>query len=217
MTNDRVITVTGILFAIGTFAGLLLLLGGAAVGDTTNAEAADWLGKGAHRTRMMVGAYVMAGGAVAFMVYAAGLLQRMRNTQAPQLAVNVAQLAGTVFALLVLAAAVGMASGAYAVQSGVEPQPIDVGAVRVSTFGFMLWAIAGALAGATFITAVSIGSFVSGVLPRWLALLGLLFAVLALFGIEFLPTLGILVWAILVGIVALVRTEPRPLAEPQTA
>lgn len=213
MLQDRVTSVSGIVFAIATFAGLVLLLGGAAVGDTPNAEAAAWLGESGHRTRILAGAYVMCGGAVAFMVFAAGLIERVRAAQAPRLAVNVAQIAAITFAVLVLAAAIGMASAAYAVNSNVEPRPIDPGALRVTTFGFALWAIPAALAGATFVTAVSVAVLTSTVLPRWLAVIGFLFAAIALYGIAFIPTLGLLLWAVLVAIVILVRPAAASLAQ----
>lgn len=90
---------------------------------------------------MLVGAYVMAAGAIAFIVFAASLMQRLKDAQAPRLAANVAQLAAVAFAILTLAAAMAMASAAYAVAGNVEAQPIDQGAVRISTYGFALWAI----------------------------------------------------------------------------
>ena len=65
-------------------------------------------------------------------------------------------------------------SDLYAVAGNVEAAPVDPDAVRVSTFGFALWAIPAALAGATFIASVSVAALVSGVLPRWLALIGFL-------------------------------------------
>jgi hypothetical protein len=197
----------------------MLLLGGVAVGDTTNDEAARWLSTGAHRTRMLVGICVTSGGALAFVVFAAGLLQRLRSAHAPTLARDVAQLAAISFVVLTLAAAVGMASAAYAVASHVEAEPVDPAAVRVSTFGFALWAIPAALAGATFIASVSAAALACGALPRWLALIGFLLAALGVFGIMFLPTLGIFIWAVLVAIVTFVRHEaPSPTrAEPSPA
>ena len=142
MANDRVISISGIVFAIATFAGLMLLLSGTAAGSTTNLEAAEWLTKNAHRTRMIIGMYVMCGGAIAFLVFATCLLQRLRDAEAPSLAINVAQWAGVAFVILAMAAAVGMASGAYAAISDIEPgAEINSDAVRVSTFGFALWVI----------------------------------------------------------------------------
>jgi hypothetical protein len=215
MNVDRTIALSGVVFAIATFAGLMLLLSGAAVGESTNAEAAEWLSQSAHRTRAMAGGYVMCGGAIAFMVFAAALLDRLRSAQAPGLAVGVAQIAAIAFVILTLAAAIGMASAAYAVSSSVEPTPIDPGAVRVTTYGFALWAIAGALAGATFVAAVSVAVLASRALPRWLALVGFLLAGVAVFGIAFLPTLGLLVWGVLVAIVAIARGVTAPAVDPQ--
>ncbi len=207
MANDRTIAISGFIFAIATFIGLVLLVGGAAVGDTTTAEAATWLEESGHRTRMLVGAYVMCGGAIVFLVFASGVMQRLRHAEAPGVVLSIAQFGAIAFSILTLAAAVGMASAAYAVASNVEPTPIDPGALRIGTYGFALWAIPAALAGGTFVAAVSIAAFVSGAFPRWLALIGFLIAALSTFGITFLPTPGVFVWAILVAIVTVVRGE----------
>lgn len=214
MSNDRVMAISGILFAAAVFSGLLLLIDGVAAGDTTNHEAATWLSEGGHRTQMMFGMYMMSAGAMAFAVFAAGLFRRLRDAGAPQLAVSVGQLAAIAFTVLSVAAAIGMASGAYAVVSNVEPQPIDPAAVRLSTFGFALWTIGAALAASVFVAATSLAAIVSGALPRWLALIGFLFSALLPFGIAFLPTLSVLVWAMLVSVVTLVR--PSTIVELRT-
>jgi hypothetical protein len=205
MSRNWVVSASGAAFAIATFVGLVMLLGGAAVGDTPNSEAADWLAKSGHQAQMMVGMYVMCGGAIAFAIFAAGLVQRLRAADAPELSLTVANISAVAFTALALAAAIGMASAAYAVKSDVEPTPIDPGAVRITTFGFGLWIFGASLAAGTFIASVSVAALATGALPKWLALLGFLMAALTPFAIMFLPSLGVLVWALLVAIVAAVR------------
>lgn len=205
MPKDWVVCISGGTFAVATFAGLVLLLGGAAVGDTTNLEAADWLADSSHTTNMLIGMYLMCGGAIAFSVFAAGLLERLRNADASSVTLTVANFGAIAFTVFALAAAVGMASAAYALKSDVEPTPIDPGAVRVSTFGFGLWVFGASLAAGTFIASVSVAALSTGALPKWLALFGLLIAGLSLFAIAFLPSLGVVVWAVLVAIVGAVR------------
>ncbi|MEX0781912.1 MAG: hypothetical protein WD557_04625 [Dehalococcoidia bacterium] len=207
MTNDRTISITGVVFAIATFTGLVLLLRGVAAGDTNNEEAARWLNDSGHRAQMLIGAYLMCAGGIAFLVFSAALVRRLRSGGAPGLTVDTAQAAGVAFAALTLVAAIGMASGAYAVASNVEPKPVDPGAVRISSVGFAIWAIPSAFAAAAFVSSVSVGALASGCLPRWLGLIGLLVALLMLFGILFLPSLAVLVWAVLVALVTLVRRQ----------
>ncbi|HEX6030569.1 MAG TPA: hypothetical protein VFY90_03990 [Tepidiformaceae bacterium] len=217
MANDRAISISGFVFAVATFVGLLLLIGGVAAGSTNNEEAARWLNDSGHRARMLVGCYVMCGGAVAFFVFSSALIRRLRGAGAPSLAADAAQVAAIAFVALTLAAAIAMASGAYAVSSDVEPKPIDPGAVRMSTLGFAIWAIPAALAASAFVVSVSIGALAREALPRWLGLVGLLVAVVMLFGIMFLPSLAVLVWAALVAVVTVVRPESKFVARTTQA
>jgi len=149
--------------------------------------------------------------------YMEWLLRRLRGAGAPSLAADAAQVAAIAFAALTLAAAIAMASGAYAVSSDVEPKPVDPGAVRMSTLGFAIWAIPAALAASAFVVSVSIGALASEALPRWLGLVGLLVAVVMLFGIMFLPSLAVLVWAALVAVVTVVRPESKFVARTTQA
>jgi prepilin signal peptidase PulO-like enzyme (type II secretory pathway) len=53
----------------------------------------------------------------------------------------------------------------------------------------------------------SIISFQTGVLPQWLAWLGVVAAVILLFAIIFLPMVALLIWVLCVSGVLLMRTE----------
>jgi hypothetical protein len=217
MANDRVISISGIVFAVATFAGLVLLLEGAAAGDDTNEEAARWLNDSGNRTQMLIGMYVMSGGAVAFLLFATALLRRLRTANAPGFAVELAQVSGVAFAVLTLVAALGMGLAALAVAAGNEPTPVDPGAARITTYGFSIWALPACFAASAFVATVSVAAISSGAFPRWLGLLGLLIAVLLLFGIAFLPSLAVMVWAALVSIVTFVRPAGAAALRPTEA
>jgi len=73
------------------------------------------------------------------------------------------------------------------------------------------------LAASAFVVSVSIGALASEALPRWLGLVGLLVAVVMLFGIMFLPSLAVLVWAALVAVVTVVRPESKFVARTTQA
>ncbi|OAI44579.1 hypothetical protein AYO38_00360 [bacterium SCGC AG-212-C10] len=205
MTNDRTISICGAFFAVATLIGLAMMIEGVASGDATNVEAAEWLAKSGNRAQMIIAMYVMAGGAIAFAVFASAVIRRLRAAGAPDLAVDVARIGAAAYTALVLASAVAMASGAYSLISNNEAQPLDPGVARTSTLGFAIWVFPAAFAGSVFVASVSVAAMRSAALPRWLCLIGLLVAVLLLFGISFLPTFSILIWALCVSIVAFVR------------
>src|SRR5215211_114714 len=109
MWNDRAITVGGLLFAVLTIAGVALLLGGVAGGDTTNVEAADWLSESGNRARAIIGLYLMCAGAICFIPFIAGMLGRLRFAGADGSLLEVVRLSGFAFVLCQLIAAVAMA------------------------------------------------------------------------------------------------------------
>lgn len=218
MNKDWMVSISGGVFAIATLVGLSMLVDGAAVGTTNNAQAAEWLADSGNRTQALIGMYVMCAGAIAFVVFSASLIERLRASGTSSLALSVGQVAAVSVAVLTFAAAIGMASAAYAIKSDVESLPVDPAAVRVTTYGFGLWVFGAGLAAGTFMAAISLGSLQTGGLPKWLALIGLLLAVLSLFGIEFIPSLGILVWSALVAIMCAVKgLAPGGSRSPATA
>ncbi|MGE3074297.1 MAG: hypothetical protein AB7N24_13690 [Dehalococcoidia bacterium] len=205
MNNDRLITVGGIAFAALTLAGIFMVLPGIAGGDTTNAEAAAWMQESAHRARAIAGAYLMCAGAVAMVVFLAGVTGRLRASQAAPGVIEVARLAGLSFVVCQLVAAIAMAGVAYAVSSGNEPTPIDPGATRISTFGLAVWLIPGMISAALFTASVAIGALTTKAFPAWVGLSGLLLAAILLAAITFLPALLLMVWSAAVALVAMVH------------
>jgi hypothetical protein len=216
MLNDRTITIGAVGFAVLTLAGILLLLGGVAGGDTTNVEAAEWLGDSGNRTRMLVGAYLMCGGAIAFLVFVAGTIGRLRAVESPPALTEVARLSGVAFSICQLVGAIAMAGAAYAVTSGNEPEPIDPGAVRVTTLGLAIWLVPGMLSASAFVAAVSVSAFANKAFPTWIGLTGALCALVLLAAITFLPVVLLLLWIACVGLVVLVRGEAALRLDPGT-
>ena len=217
MLNDRTITIGAIGFAALTLAGILLLLDGVAGGDTTNAEAAEWLGDSANRTQVLVGAYLMCAGAIAFLVFVAGIIGRLRAAEAPPAFTEVARLSGAAFSICQLVGAIAMAGAAYAVTAGNEPEPIDPGALRVTTLGLAIWLVPGMLSASAFVATVSVSIFAKKAFPTWIGLTGMLCALVLLAAITFLPAVLLLLWVACVGLVVLVRGEAALRLDPGAA
>ena len=205
MWNDRLLGLSGILFAVLTFGGVTLGSGGIAGGETTTAEAADWLADSGNRTLAIVGVYLLAAGAIAFAVFLAATTRRMRDAGASPLTVDLARLFGGAFAVLQLAASAAFLAAPLAIQFENEPLPADPGVARLGTLGISLWLVPGMLAAASFETTVAVSSFASKVFPAWVAWTGLLCAAALLAAVVFLPAMLLLLWTLAVSLVALVR------------
>ncbi len=205
MWNDRAIAAGGILFAILTIPGYLMMGDGVAVGQGTNATAADWLADSGHRAMVLVGMYTMCAGGLAFLLFAMALAVRLRSAGSHPLLVGIIQAAGVAAAACQLVGAVGMATGALAIRMGLETTPPDPGVVRVTTFGAEVWLVPGLLCTSAFVAAVSGAIIERRAFPTWLALAGFLCAVVLLGGITFLPVAVLTLWAFAAAIVAIVR------------
>ena len=203
MSNNRLISLGGILFAGATFVAILLLIQGLAVGDTSNAEAAEWLTAKSHQTRTLVGAYLMIGGAVAFLLFLSGVVVRVQNAHAPQVLVEFIRATGLAFAGCQLIGAMAMGCAALAVRSGVEPSPIDPAALRVTALGFSIWVIPGMLSAASFAVAVACAALSAKAFPTWVGWSGLLCGLVLLGAIQFLPVMVLLLWVTAIAVGAL--------------
>ncbi|MGE0598789.1 MAG: hypothetical protein AB7J35_03050 [Dehalococcoidia bacterium] len=217
MKDDWPITAGGIGFAGLTLLGLFLLMPGVAGGDTTNAEAVAWVKESGHQYRGIAGAYLMCAGAIAMVVFMAGVLRRLRAAGAGPLLVDVARLSGLAFVVCQVVAAMAMASAVYAVSAGNEPTPIDPGVARITTFGLALWLVPGMLSAALFAALVGAAVLSTKAFPTWVGLSGLLLAAVLLAAILFLPALLLMLWAIAVALVATVSRNPAPALDPLTA
>jgi hypothetical protein len=205
MWNDRLLASGGILFAVFTFFGVMMTSGGVAGGETTTAEAADWLADSGNRTLAIVGAYLLAAGAIAFAVFLAATTRRMRDAGASSLTVDLARIFGGAFAVLQLAAAAAFLAAPLAIEFENEPIPLDPGVARLGILGISLWLVPGMFTAAGFVTTVAVSSLSAKVFPAWVAWTGLLCAVALLAAVVFLPALLLLLWTLAVSLLALVR------------
>lgn len=214
MWNNRLLALSGILFALFTFGGATLGSGGIAGGETSTAEAAEWLADSGNRTLAIIGAYLLAAGALAFAVFLAAVTQRMRHAGASQLTLDLARFFGAGFAILQLGAAAAMLSAPLAIEFENEPIPVDPGAARLGILGISLWLVPGMLSGAAFVTTVAVSSLSDKTFPAWVAWTGLLCAAGLLAAVVFLPAMLLLLWTIAVSLVALVRGGSVVSAQP---
>jgi hypothetical protein len=197
----------------------LMVVGSMLVSDVPAPDAPEpvivrYLADGANHMRNIVGAYLWAIGALTFLWFLVRLRSDLRaaegGTRAPLSHLTFG--AGVAFAAVWMASAGAFASVAYAV--ALRDAPVtDPDLVRVlPPMGrlMLLWA---GFAGLLLLLATATAILRTGVLPRWLAWLGIVAAVALLFDLAYGQILPFWTWVFIASIVMLVRRERTAIIE----
>jgi hypothetical protein len=205
----------GVLAAVTFVAGLLCIVSSPDNSDS-DAKVLAWYADQGHRLTNLIGAYLLAACGLFILWFGAGLRQRLRAAEGPGGRLSSVALGGAILLagmLWVGAAAAAAISGAKSFGGVRGPESADVARFlpQVGYAAILLFGMFGAIA---LIDAASLVALRTGVLPRWLALLGLLCAVVLLFGVVFLPMVALPIWLIAASFV-LFRL-PSVEAEPVT-
>jgi hypothetical protein len=191
----------------------LMLTGAAFVIDVPAADAsaqeiAGYLADGENHMRNIIGAYLWVLGGLAFLGFVTGLQAVLRRAEAePGTLPSLAFGAGVVFTAVWSVSAVALASVAYAVEFSDAPVT-DPDIVRVlPQLGSLLLLIGGGFAGILLVLATSVLAFRTGVLPRWLAWLGILVAIALIFPVVYMNILPLVGWVGVASVVLLLRRE----------
>ena len=164
------------------------------------------------RAKDIVGAYLLACAALAFLLFLAGLSAFLR-TESDRIAAvaQVSMISGLAFvaALLVGAASLSAVSSsvAYADLFGEPSHQFGADVTRLATqLGFMLL-VFGMLAAALSIAAICASALQTSIFPGWLAWLGIAAAAVLLFGFFFIPIFALPVWVLAVSLSLLRRPK----------
>jgi hypothetical protein len=202
----------GIIFVVLMFTGTFFVAD-VPDADSSQQKIADYLTDSDNHTRNLIGAYIWVVGALTFLWFAAHLRSVLRAAEGGTgLLSNIAFGAGVIYSALMMVSAVAFAAVAYAV--GLRDATVsEVDIVRVlPQFAWMILLLGAGFAGIVVILTSCILSFQTGVLPRWLAWLGVVMAILLLFDVLYVNIVPFLVWVLAASIVLLMRRE-----EPATA
>ena len=205
----------GVLAAVTFVAGLLCVVSSPDNNDS-DAKVLAWYADQGHRLTNLIGAYLLAACGLFILWFGAGLRQRLRAAEGPGGRLSSVALGGAILLAGMLwlgAAAAAAISGAKSFGGVPGPESADVARFlpQVGYAAILLFGMFGAIAP---IDATSLVALRTGVLPRWLALLGLLCAVVLLFGVVFLPMVALPIWLLAASFV-LFRL-PSVEAEPVT-
>jgi Domain of unknown function (DUF4386) len=189
----------------------LMLTGAAFVIDVPAADAsaqeiAGYLADGENHTRNIIGAYLWVLGGLAFLGFVTGLRTVLRRAEGePGTLSSLVFGAGVVFTAVWSVSAVALAAVAYAVEFSDAPVT-DPDIVRVlPQLGSLLLLVGGGFAGILLVLATSVLAFRTGVLPRWLAWLGILVAIALVFPVAYMNILPLVGWVGVASVVLLVR------------
>ena len=198
--------IAGIVFVV------LMVTGTLFVADVPDADAAqqalaDYLTDGDNHTRNIIGAYIWVVGALAFLCFVTRLRSVLRAAEGGSGALsNLVFGAGVVFAAVWMTSASTFAALAYAV--GVRDAAVsDVDFVRVlPQLAWFLLLVGGGF-DAALLVSTAIVTLRTGVLPRWLAWLGIVIAIVLLFDVVYVNIVPFLLWVLVASIVLLMRRE----------
>jgi hypothetical protein len=109
--------------------------------------------------------------------------------------------------LFILAVSIAAVAGGAAFADA----PVDAGVARfIEQIGFGAFLVGGLLSASLLITTTSVVTWRTSVLPRWTAWLGLVAALVLLFGVLFITGIALLVWVLVISAVILMQREEQP-------
>jgi hypothetical protein len=205
--KERWTALSGIVFVV------LMLTGAAFIIDLPKADAsaqeiAGYLADSGNQTRNVIGAYIWVIGGLAFLSFVSGLRSVLRRAEGePGTLSSVVFGAGVVFTAVWSVSAASLAAVAYAVRFSDAPVS-DPDIVRVlPQLGSLLLLLGGGFAGIVVILATSALVFRTGVLPRWVAWLGIPIAPALLIDVTYMNILPFVGWVLVASIALLRRQE----------
>ena len=194
--------VAGVLAAVTFIVGLALVANGPE-SDDSDAEVLAWYAKQGHRVSVIIGVYVLAFCGLFLLWFASGLRERLRAAEGSGGRLSNVALGGAVVCVgLLYVGSFAMAAVPAGESLGGVTAVSDADVARfLPQMGFgaiLVGAMFGAIA---LIDAASIVIYRSGILPRWLAWLGFVCALLLLFAAAFIPVLALPIWLIATSVV----------------
>jgi hypothetical protein len=196
---------------IAGIAYVLLYVGAFGLGievGQSDAEIREHYADSSARAKEAVAFFFIAGAALAFLLFAAGLRTLTARPEAAPAPIAALGWAGAIaYAILVLAGnAVSRAAAFASMTEGfrLDPDTRDY----FEDAGFLLF-VSGTYAAILPVVAVSITAVRYAVLPRWLGWLGLAMAPLLVLAIAFVGFLVLFVWVLVVSVVLLASRAVR--------
>ena len=181
----------GIIFVVLMVSGTFFVAYPVPDANAPQQQIANYLADSGTHTRNIIGAYMWELGALAFLWFLTRLRSVLRAAQDGILP-NVVFGAGVIYSALMMASGVTFAAVAYAV--GLRDAPLsNPDLVRVlPQMAWMILLLGAGFAGILLVVAACIVSFQTGVLPRWMAWLEIVVAIVLLFDVIYVNIVPLL-------------------------
>src|SRR5436190_20288148 len=190
--RDRWTPIAGIAAAL-TFIVGVAMTANSPDSDDSDAKVLAWYATHSHRVGVIVGVFVLMFFGLFLLWFASGLRERLHAAEGTdgRLA-NVAFGGAVLCVALVWAGAFALAAVPAGISFGGEPAVSNADVARfLPQMGFGSILLGGMFGASALIAATSIVTLRTGVLPRWLAYLGLVCSIALLFGVFFVPMLAL--------------------------
>jgi hypothetical protein len=202
--------IAGIVFAVAFVVGVLLATD-TPEGDESNAEWRRYFADSGNRRMIIIGVFVLALAALAFLVFLGVLRERLRSGATATSSVStVAFASGIAFVTMVALFAAGVGAIPGSVEFGDNPLPPDANIMRTfESVGIGALLLFGAVTAGLLTVTTSIAARRVALFPRWLVIAGYVIGVIVILGGWLFIPMGLFVlWMLAVSIVLLMRSRP---------
>jgi hypothetical protein len=208
---ERLAAAGGAIFAVLYAAGFVMLgiAGGGGEVDESRAEIVARYSDEANEVWALLGG-LLVGVAVFFVLpFLASLRATLRAAEGEKAVFSTAALVGGVLMAALFAVSAAVSVAAFSTYDAFEAYRVDPDAVLLlSSLSFYGWGFA-VVGGGVLVGATSVVALRTGLLPRWLALAGLVLAAVLMFGhlvlFVFLPLPLLVLWVLVVSVLLAVR------------
>lgn len=210
--------IAGIVFAVLFVLGLMLpALPGAGESEAT---VLDFYADSGNRATVIISSYLMGLAGVTFLVFLSSLYRGLRAAEGES--GNLATIAlggGIVFVAMAFNSASAWGNVPGGVEFGGEAVPGYEIPIWFTQLGYGNMLLYGMLSAIAMIVSVSLLAQRTALFPRWLAITGFACSFILLFGVMFLPSLALPIWAIATSVAMLKApaSHPREVAQPARA
>lgn len=205
----------GVLYVVLFVGGLFLALDGQPDLDAPPREYIEYFGDSGNRDQIGIGWALVTLGAFFFLWFLSSLRETLRRLEPGGFLTNLATVGGVVYAALTLAAAALMTAIQTMSDDTYRDQVFPELIHAAGDAGYVMHA-SGGVGAAAMMIAGSLVAARAGAIPSWLGWVGVVFGVLAIFSIAFLPQFLIAAWILVAGVL-LFLAAPATAAAPAPA
>lgn len=213
----RAAGVAGLLFSI-LFVAALIMVQGAPGGGSSAAEIEEWYLRGGARHLAIVGLYIVPFAGIAFLWFIAVIRSHVGDAE-DRFFATVFLGSGLLFVAMLFAAAASIGAPLVSVKFQGAPVPGPDAIALARALGYTFLYVYAIRVAAVFVISVSTLGLRTKTLPRWLAIAGIVMAVLMLLSVSFFRFIVVLfpLWVAAVSIVILLTSRVPEGAGPKPA